>query len=162
MTTLIAIFILSLAFSLILTPLAGKIARKYNIFDMPSERNIHSQSIPRIGGLALYVSFFIPFFFSAAYPTSVFDLLTFNFQIISLVLGSSLVFALGLWDDMKRLKPIWKFAVQVLAASIAYAGGMKIDSVALPGGTYSAAVRGYCNPWHQETRISRVRCLGQG
>lgn len=139
MTTVIAIFLLSLAFSLILTPLGRRFAKKCCLMDQPSERKVHNQAIPRTGGIAIYLAFFISLLLtwvysnlSWVYPTSVLDLLVLDQRIIFLILGASLAFALGLWDDVRRLRYGVKFAVQLLAALIAYAGGIQITGVALP------------------------------
>ncbi|OQX14963.1 MAG: hypothetical protein BWK80_41360 [Desulfobacteraceae bacterium IS3] len=132
MTTIISIFILSLALSLILTPQVRNIALKYNIIDIPSDRKVHSQPIPRIGGVSIYLSFFLPFLSVLFYSTQILDLLSLNTQMIHLILGASMVFGLGVIDDIWGLGPKLKFAVQITAAVVAYAGGIKITIISLP------------------------------
>lgn len=133
MTSIITIFILSLFISLVLTPKIRETARNYGIVDMPSERKVHTQPVPRIGGIAIFLSFFIAVILSFFYPTVVFAYFK-NPQMIMLFTGAFIVFGLGLWDDIKSLGPGTKFAVQILAAGFAYAGGIKINIV----GVYSA------------------------
>ncbi len=52
---------------------------------------------------------------------------------IYLVAGAGVVFGLGLWDDTRRIRPELKLGIQIVAALIAYLGGVRIDAVGLPG-----------------------------
>ncbi len=45
----------------ILTPFFIALANKFNILDKPSSRKIHTQPVPRIGGVAVFSAFVIPF-----------------------------------------------------------------------------------------------------
>lgn len=132
MTTIILIFIFSLSLSLVFTPLARDIACKNNWLDPPSERKVHSHALPRIGGTAIYLAFLVPFVFSLFCGPSVREGFS-EYQIAYFLTGASLVFALGLADDLRRLSPAVKFAVQILSALIAYAGGIKIYVIIFPG-----------------------------
>jgi|GEM_PF-400511 len=132
MTTIIFIFILSLAISLILTPLIKNIALRFSLVDQPSKRKVHSQPIPRIGGVGIYLAFFLPFVSVLFYSTQVLELLNPDAQIIHLIIGASVAFGLGLTDDLRSLGPKLKFAVQIVAALIAYKGGIRISVIYLP------------------------------
>ncbi len=132
MTTIIFIFILSFAFSLILTPQVKNIAFRFKLVDLPSERKVHSQPIPRIGGIALFLSFFLPFASVLVYSTQTLDLLKPDAQTIHLIVGASLAFGLGLTDDLRSLGPKSKFAIQIISALIAYMGGIRISVIYLP------------------------------
>jgi len=143
MITITITFLFSLILSLILTPLVGKIARKYNLLDQPSERKVHSGGIPRIGGVAIYMAFLLPLTCILLFPSSPFyELLLSDHRSVYLFLGASLVFALGLTDDLRKLGPGTKFAVQIIAATIAYEGGIKIYVISLP-----AIKSCYPGPW---------------
>ena len=133
MTTIIAIFTLSLVLALILTPLVARIAKRFHLVDMPSERKIHTHPIPRAGGMAIYLAFYLPFVSILFYRTRILDLVIQKPQTIYLVLGACMAFGLGLWDDIRRLGSGVKFAVQALAAVIAYVGGIRIEAMGLPG-----------------------------
>lgn len=134
MTTIITIFCISLALSLLLTPLVTKLLGKYHLVDMPSERKIHESPIPRAGGIAICLAFYLPFaLLMLFYRTNIFDLLFQEPRVIYIVLGSLLAFGLGLWDDIRSLRPRLKFAVQIVVALTAYAGGIRIEAIGLPG-----------------------------
>ncbi len=134
MTSILLIFLLSLLLSLILTPRVGKLARKHNLVASPSERDIHSRELPRIGGVALYLAFFLSFTALLFSSGPLWELASQDLRRITyLALGASLAFGLGLADDLHRLGPGVKFAVQILSASVAYMGGIKIYVLLLPG-----------------------------
>ena len=61
MKTLITLFLLSLFLSLVLTPYVGRIAKRFGIVDVPTARKVHERPIPRIGGVAIFFSFVLPF-----------------------------------------------------------------------------------------------------
>lgn len=134
MTTIIAIFCLALFFALVLTPLVARVARKYNVVDMPSIRKVHNTPIPRIGGVAIILAFFLPFVLPLFYSTRILDLLVLDRKVIAFIVGGLLVFGLGLWDDIKPLRPRIKFSIQTIAALIAYLGGIQIGVLSNPFG----------------------------
>jgi UDP-GlcNAc:undecaprenyl-phosphate GlcNAc-1-phosphate transferase len=135
MGSIVAIFIVSFTMSLVLTPLMRRGARNLNLMDLPSKRKVHTDATPRAGGVAIYLAFFLSLISSSLYSSLFFDLLVLDTRIVSIILGASLVFGLGLLDDVKRLGPWIKFTVQGIAALIAFVGGMKIGAVAVPGMT---------------------------
>jgi len=108
--------------------------------DLPSERKIHTRAVPRTGGAAIYLAFFISLWFawlcselSWVHPTSVLSLLVPDRPVVAIAIGASMAFGLGLWDDVRPLRYRVKFAVQILAALSAYLGGVRITGLALPG-----------------------------
>lgn len=118
---IIEVFIIGIVVALLVTPLSIKIAEKFNIIDRPrDDRRIHDRPIPRFGGLGIVVSV------SAAMiiPAN-------NFVLIRVaILGGLLMYLLGALDDIYNLKPIVKFAGQVVVASIVYFLGIRISFVA--------------------------------
>jgi UDP-GlcNAc:undecaprenyl-phosphate GlcNAc-1-phosphate transferase len=57
MTTILAIFIISLILSLVLTPLAGRLGERFGALDEPDKRKVHLSPIPRCGGMAIVAAF---------------------------------------------------------------------------------------------------------
>lgn len=132
MTTIIFTFFLAFLASFFLTPFVGKVATRFNIVDEPSERKVHTRPIPRIGGVALFLSFFFPL------GLLVFNLKMFaqfvdsDFRLLFFVIGAVLIFLLGLWDDIRRLPSSVKFAGQIMVAIFVYYGGIKIQIISVP------------------------------
>ncbi len=124
----VAAFILSFVLSLALVPLVRKLAFRIGAIDkpVPNSRKKHTKTMARAGGLALYTSFFVTCFIF---------LPTFSIQFWGLVAAATFVLMIGLIDDVKSQSPWVKLAVQVLAALIAIAAGIKIGVVSnLSGG----------------------------
>ncbi len=134
MNTLITLFLLSFFLSLILTPCAGKLALRFGIVDVPTERKAHERPIPRIGGVAIFASVVLPFTGAFFVYTNLLKEILVNPAIMWLGTGGLIVFLLGLWDDIRRLPVLVKLGVQIVAAIVAYAGGLRIDGTLLPGG----------------------------
>ncbi|MFC1829077.1 glycosyltransferase family 4 protein [Thermodesulfobacteriota bacterium] len=126
MTTILATFVVALVLSLILTPLSSWLGTKSGAMDMPNERKIHTQPIPRTGGLAIFVVFLLTLVVSSFFNTHISDLLVMDRQLAFLLAGAIIAFGVGLFDDFRRLDPKIKFLFQVIAATAAYWGGIRI------------------------------------
>lgn len=121
-------------FSIAVTPIVRNICHKNAIFDLPvSPRKIHAYPIPRLGGIAIYVAFFLPLFmllFMHGGPTGI--LREHLSLLFSLFATSTLVFAIGVYDDIWGASVAQKFSVQILAAAIIYFLGFRIEIIAVP------------------------------
>ena len=133
MTTLLAVFILALAFSLVLTPLAGRLGTRLGAVDMPAPRKVHTTPLPRAGGLAVFLSFVATIALTNLYETDITDLIVFDRRTAFGFYGALVVFGCGLWDDFRRLNPWVKLLLQILGATIAFAGGVSIGGFFLGG-----------------------------
>jgi UDP-GlcNAc:undecaprenyl-phosphate GlcNAc-1-phosphate transferase len=133
MKTVLAIFIVSLVSALFLTPLVCGIARRFNLVDAPSGRKVHVKPIPRIGGVAIYLAFFGPFLGAIFYSNVLIGQILSEPAVLWLSCGATLVFLVGLTDDIFPLHPLVKFGVQAVAACLAYHGGTCISQLQLPG-----------------------------
>ena len=56
-------FALALFLSFVLVPLASRYANALGLMDAPDDRKVHSQAIPRAGGIAIVIAFFVPALF---------------------------------------------------------------------------------------------------
>jgi len=112
-------FLIAWAGGLFLVPIVRKAAVGLNLFDRPGERKIHSLPIPRIGGVAIYLSGLL-----GAFP-----FLFFESKTAGILLGSTMVMAIGFLDDLFDLSPKWKLAGQFLACLILFYFKVRIDFV---------------------------------
>ncbi|SEA76785.1 UDP-GlcNAc:undecaprenyl-phosphate GlcNAc-1-phosphate transferase [Thalassobacillus cyri] len=113
--------LLSFVTVVILTPLVKQLAFRIGAVDVPDQRKVHKGIMPRLGGLAIYISFMV-------------WLLTFAWNqpyTIYLFLGGTMIMLVGLLDDIKGLSPKVKMAGQILAAGIITAG-IQIEYIILP------------------------------
>lgn len=136
------LFVFTFVISFILTPLCRTLAIRLNIVDQPGERKIHQVSKPYLGGLAIYLTmtlvlglgvvaalYFLPN--NPNLPLEVTPYLP-NVRkvlpkIIALLLGGTIIFLLGLWDDIKRLSPLLKLIGQIIAAVLVVSMGIRLD-----------------------------------
>lgn len=101
------VFITFLA-SVLLVPIAKKIAIHVGAIDIPNERKVHKKNMPRMGGLAIYGAFLLGYILYGELTT----------QMISILIGSFIVILVGLFDDIKPISAKYKFLVQIIAALI--------------------------------------------
>lgn len=118
------ILLTTLISSLILVPIVKKIANHIGAIDYPNERKVHKKPIPRLGGLAIFLSFLIGYIFFGQVTT----------QMISILIGSFIIIILGICDDVKPVPARYKFLVQIIAACIVvFYGQIYIDMISIFG-----------------------------
>jgi len=106
----------ALGFSLLLTPLVRAIAVRYGWVGRPLEVRWGRRVTARLGGVAMFVScvgailYWVPL-----QPT-----------IVTFLVSLSLVFVLGIVDDIYHLPPYTKLVVQLLIGCFAVASGLRI------------------------------------
>jgi len=127
LTTILATFIISLVLSLLLTPLAGWLGTRFGALDKPQKRKAHTRPIPRIGGLAIFTAFFLALALASLFMTEVSDKLVLERKTVFFLVGALVVFGVGLFDDFHRLGPMVKFIFQLIGASVAFYGGLRIE-----------------------------------
>ncbi|MCW5201506.1 MAG: MraY family glycosyltransferase [Candidatus Electrothrix communis] len=136
MITLLFIFVAACLISLALTPAVRQLALYLDLTDKPSARKMHSRKIPRIGGVALFCSFFLPFLFLLVFcwhSPAVQSLLA-DSSPHCFVTGAVLIFLLGLLDDIRDLSFLFKIFGQLLVAIFVYSCGFQITTVTTPFG----------------------------
>lgn len=102
------------------TPLAIYFAPKIGLMDIPKDnRRVHNKPMPKFGGAAIYLGMMISL---AAFAS--------DFKGVRVImLGCTMIFILGMIDDILNLRPALKFAGQVLTASVVFALGIRITFV---------------------------------
>ena len=111
------IFILAFLLSFILTPLIIKLARWLKIFDYPNSQKIHSRPLPLLGGVAVYIAFMLPLLFNVLSSK----------PLQGVMIAGSIIFIVGLIDDIKKVPPATRLITQISAASILVLYGIKIS-----------------------------------
>jgi UDP-GlcNAc:undecaprenyl-phosphate/decaprenyl-phosphate GlcNAc-1-phosphate transferase len=127
-----AIFFLSLLFSFVLTRCVRDFASRCGWVAIPShERHLHSRPLPRLGGVAIFISFSLSMLAAAVMARyipnlhSAFALKT----LLTILAPATAVFLLGVYDDLRPVGPYVKFAVQGLAATMLFMGGLRILNI---------------------------------
>ena len=137
---LIVFFAASLC-SLALTPLVRSFARRLGAMDLPEERKIHSQPMPRLGGLSIFISYYLVLAVASRFDFFHFPADFFRTEHHAWIfLATGLVLGIGIVDDFRRLPPALKFLVQAMAGLIVALFCYKVEVVSLPFGTLSLGI----------------------
>lgn len=124
-------FLMAIIATLMLTPLVKKFAARIGAVDRPNERKIHQGDIPRLGGVSIYLGFVLALLL-AILLAKLGGRSMEGRHLLGIMLGSSIILIVGVWDDLRGLKPLTKFIWQVLAASIVIGFGVSINFVSNP------------------------------
>ncbi|UCD51880.1 MAG: undecaprenyl/decaprenyl-phosphate alpha-N-acetylglucosaminyl 1-phosphate transferase [Phycisphaerales bacterium] len=132
MTTYSAVYLGSAFLALIVTPAVIKLAQRIDAVDRPGVRTIHERPVPRIGGVAIFVSavavlvavLFLDNGFAEAFRGN-------RLQVTTLLGAAASIFAVGLIDDLKRLPARVKFLTQLLAVVALCLAGVRITDIAV-------------------------------
>jgi UDP-GlcNAc:undecaprenyl-phosphate GlcNAc-1-phosphate transferase len=122
---MIEILIFTLAGSYALSILVRKVLIHFDVLAHPSERKIHKKAVPEGGGIAIFI---IVIFVSAIF-------LELNQEFLGFYAGATLMFLMGLLDDIFDVRARYKLLGQVLVIGLAMYLGLKIEFVTGPGST---------------------------
>jgi UDP-GlcNAc:undecaprenyl-phosphate GlcNAc-1-phosphate transferase len=144
-------FLVSTLVALIVVPRVRAWALEKALLDAPGDRKIHKAPMCRLGGVGIYAGFMAAaclslWLLSAVEPLWLkVQVNTPSASLWGLGLGGFLMFLVGIVDDLKNL-PAWvKLIGQVVAVSVAIAGGVCIHSLDLPG-SWVLLLQGFSMP----------------
>ena len=134
MNTYVALFLIATFSSLVLTPLIRRACERFKLLDHPtSGRKAHSKAVPRLGGVALYLSCGIAL---STLPL-VDNLLTQTLRqhtadALLVLIPATLVLLLGVYDDLHGTNAAVKFVALGLIATLFFAMGGRVSSLSVP------------------------------
>src|SRR3989344_3806735 len=104
--------------ALIVTPLIRPLAFRIGALDRPNHRTIHQEPTPRLGGVAIFASLVLTMLgLYVADPDVRGVFAVAPVKSLAFFVGLTVVFALGVVDDLRGLDAWKKFPVQILAAT---------------------------------------------
>ncbi len=109
-------FFIALIISYGFTPLARQIAFKIKLLDHPNSKKSHAHAIPLLGGLSIFLAFFVGILFTT----------NINNPIYGILIGGIILLGLGIIDDKLGMMPKMKLSGQIIAALIAYKMGVRV------------------------------------
>ncbi|MGG3433213.1 MraY family glycosyltransferase [Heyndrickxia coagulans] len=110
--------------TILLTPLIKKLAIRIGAVDKPNQRKVHMKVMPRLGGLAIYISFI----------AGVLLLQPDSPHSLPILLGSLIIVLTGIIDDIRGLSPRVKLMGQLAAALVVVLSGIHVEFINLPFG----------------------------
>jgi len=153
------VFVVAFGISLSIAPVAARLGRRWELVDVPGERRKHMGILPRTGGIALYVSFLVAALLAAIWgrmlPAPEGPDPKEPIRLAGILLGSTFMFVVGLYDDRRELKALPQFIAQLVASLIAIATLVFIERVMNPF-TDKLVVF----PWYWTTLITIVWIMG--
>lgn len=110
--------------SYFLTWIVKSFSVKKQIFSYPTKHQIHQRAIPRLGGIAIFLAFITPFliFLDLTPPR------------LGLLIAVSIIFCMGILDDLFGLKAWTKLIIQLIAVGVAILFGIHIGQIINPLG----------------------------
>jgi UDP-GlcNAc:undecaprenyl-phosphate GlcNAc-1-phosphate transferase len=140
MYSLLLLGISSFVFALLLTPLVRNLAWRFGFIDHPDQkRKIHAAPTPRMGGVAIFVSVVGAFCLLLGVRLTSGAIVWEGLPLVlRLFPALAVIFTIGLIDDIFTLRPWKKLAAEIVAAILAWSGGIHI--CALAGYSFSGTV----------------------
>src|SRR5690349_16756577 len=131
MYSLLIAAVISVATALILTPICRNLASRWGWLDHPdSKRKTHTTAVPRIGGVAIFIAYIGTFAALFLFHLRAGDMIRSNLDIVwKLFPPATLVFAIGLVDDLWDLRPWQKLVGEVLAAVLVFMSGVHLSNI---------------------------------
>jgi len=140
------VFVIPVVISLLITPWLIRFAARIGAMDQPSPRKIHTRPIPRLGGVAIYVSFFLSLGLLNLIDPSVHQLISLApTKGVMLTVGLVLILGLGIFDDLRPRTPSQKLILQLIAGTSVYLAGYGLSSIHDPfsGRVLDLGILGY-------------------
>lgn len=119
--------IIAYLLGIFIVPLVIYYSKKKNLVDVPNERKIHHGAISRLGGVAIWISVMLTFLFLVLlsyYPKGQ--------GLSAIITGGSLMFLMGLVDDVYCLNAKFKLFIQIAIATIVMLLGVRIETLYIP------------------------------
>lgn len=119
------LFLIAMSAVFLLAPASAWLALKIGALDLPSERKVHDRPIPRTGGVAIYLAFMAALLRNQQ----------FSREILGIMLGGTIIFVLGFFDDWKGLSARTRLFWQTAAALVVTFFGLHLSfPLSLPFG----------------------------
>ena len=131
---LIGAFLAAIVLGRIIIPNILIISLRKRLFDVPDARKVHNRPIPRLGG----VTFFPVIVFTFAVTTALrvmmneieYEIFTAKMacEFLFLIAGLTLLYIIGIGDDLVGVRYLKKFLVQIISASLFPIAGLYINN----------------------------------
>jgi UDP-GlcNAc:undecaprenyl-phosphate GlcNAc-1-phosphate transferase len=120
--------------ALVLTPWLRRLCERYRLVDEPrDQRRVHEKAVPRLGGVAIFLSMLIALSVLAMVDNLLTQTLRPELREILVFLGcGSLVLLLGIYDDLRGANAAVKFSGLAAVTVLFYALGGRIEALSIP------------------------------
>lgn len=139
-------FLFAVSLGMVIIPRILLISHKKRLYDVPDARKVHTMPVPRLGGLSFFPVILMSMFLVIGFRLYFWDVnvsgLSFNmlYEYLFLFVGMTLLYLVGVCDDLVGVGYRYKFAVQIAAAFLLVLSGNWFDSFGGLFGIYSVPV----------------------
>ena len=136
-------FLFAVSLGMVIIPRILVISHKKRLYDVPDARKVHTMPVPRLGGLSFFPVILMSMFLVIGFRLYFWDMdtssLSFNmlYEYLFLFVGMTLLYLVGVCDDLVGVGYRYKFAVQIAAALLLVLSGNWFDSFGGLFGIYS-------------------------
>jgi UDP-GlcNAc:undecaprenyl-phosphate GlcNAc-1-phosphate transferase len=143
MTPYLALILAGALLGLLFTPAVTFASRSLGLVDAPGGRKVHSTAVPRIGGLAIVAAAAMALLL-VVWSMPMVGTTPPDFHALRpVLLGTALVFGIGLYDDFTALSAAPKLMVQAVAAALVMSSGLLIERITVGGSTWQLGLWAY-------------------
>ena len=139
-------FLFAVSLGMVIIPRILVISHKKRLYDVPDARKVHTMPVPRLGGLSFFPVILMSMFLVIGFRLYFWDVnvsgVSFNmlYEYLFLFVGMTLLYLVGVCDDLVGVGYRYKFAVQIAAAFLLVLSGNWFDSFGGLFGIYSVPV----------------------
>ena len=136
-------FLFAVSLGMVIIPRILVISHKKRLYAVPDARKVHTMPVPRLGGLSFFPVILMSMFLVIGFRLYFWDMdtssLSFNmlYEYLFLFVGMTLLYLVGVCDDLVGVGYRYKFAVQIAAALLLVLSGNWFDSFGGLFGIYS-------------------------
>ncbi|MFT4147189.1 MAG: MraY family glycosyltransferase [Micrococcaceae bacterium] len=132
MKTYLLVLFIAASVTYVCTPIVRLLARRYSILRPVRDRDVHTQPIPRLGGVAMFAGMCVAFIFATSMPFLQ-KIFAVNNQLYGVLAAGFVLVLLGIADDIWDLDWMLKLGVQIVAAAIMALQGIQLTSLPIGG-----------------------------
>jgi UDP-GlcNAc:undecaprenyl-phosphate GlcNAc-1-phosphate transferase len=111
-----AVFAVAAVVTFALVPIVRRVSIRIGAVVAPGERRVHTAPTPTLGGTAMYVAFLAAMAVAYVIPQFRDNIFSGSSEPLGVVLGATVIFGVGLLDDLRDVSAPAKLAGQVAAA----------------------------------------------
>ena len=116
------VFMVAMAVSALVYPVALSYARRHNIVDNPNARKLQRVPVPVFGGIVVYSGILMGGLVLAAFMWS--------WVMVFGLIGMTIMMLIGMWDDQKDISALLRFAIEIgLVSAFIALTGVYIDDL---------------------------------
>lgn len=131
MTAYLFVGLIAGVVTFVATPLVTRFSKRVGAIDQPSDRKVHANPTPTLGGLAIFLGIIIAGVLASFMPEFD-DVFVQSSQPLGIAAAAIVIFFLGVFDDFRPLTAAPKLAGQIFAAGLLFLSGVKMQFVLLP------------------------------